>query len=311
MWGDLLESSRGLWDWLAFTGLVTTLLVADLRAHRERRRDTHARALAWTILWVAVGLLFTFYVWTRMGRDSAEEYLAAFFIEKSLSLDNLFVFLVVFKSLEIPESHQRVALTWGVLGAVVFRGVFVFLGAAALRHWHWVEFLFGGILILAAWHALRHDPASTRENAVVEWLARHLPVTRERSRARFFIHENGRWAATPLLVAVIALELIDVVFAIDSVPAAFSVSRDEFVVYSSNVFAILGLRSLYVVLAKSLSKLEYLHYGLSVVLAFAGAKLVATRWIEISPLVSLAVIVVAVGAAIAASLLVRQREQRA
>ena len=290
------------WEWLVFSGIVAVLLAVDLFIHRGARAESRKWAIVWSVIWVLTGLAFTGHIWHRMGGRAAEEYLAAYLIEKSLSLDNLFVFLIIFRMLAIPQDHQRTALSWGVFGALVFRAVFVFLGAAALEHWHWVEYLFAAILLYAAWHAFREDPARDQKNRLVLWLERHLAMGAEPERPRFVVTENGRRKATPLLIAVIALELTDILFAIDSVPAAFSVSRNQFIIYSSNVFAILGLRSLYIVLAHTIANLRHLHYGLAAVLAFAAIKMLLPESVEIPPLASVAIIVALIGGAVGASL---------
>lgn len=197
-------------------------------------------------------------------------------------------------------------MTWGIFGALAFRALFIYLGTAALERWHWVEYVFGGLLLLAAVHAFREDPAHDRESKVVQWLGRHLPVVHDSRSFRFFVPNNGGWAVTPLFVAVLALELTDILFAIDSVPAAFAVTRDRFLIYSSNAFAILGLRSLYIVLAHTLERLRYLHYGLAGVLVFAAAKLVLGEHLPVTPLGSVLIIVGMIGAAALASLVSRE-----
>lgn len=302
-------SSVSGWEWAAFAAVVTLFVGADLFVHRGNRPESRRRAIAWVALSIAVGLAFCGHVWAKLGPQAAQEYLAAYLLEESLSLDNLFVFLIIFRMTRIPKEHQRVALSWGILGALVFRGIFIFLGVEVLHHWAWVEYIFAGLLLYAAWHALREDPADTSEdNKLVAWLTRHLPVSRPQPEARFFVRETGRLKVTPLFVAILGLEASDLLFAIDSVPAAFSVTRNEFLIYSSNVFAILGLRSLYIVLAHTIAELRYLHYGLAAVLAFAGVKMLAARLgVEIAPLASVAVIVLMIGAAVVASLLAKER----
>jgi len=263
--------SGTVWEWTAFGVIVAVFLAADLLAHRKHQVDSTRRAAIWSVLAISIGLGFCVYVWWNHGAKPAQEYLAAYLLEESLSLDNLFVFLIVFRMMRIPKDHQRVALTWGILGALVFRAIFVFLGVKVLESWAWVEYIFAALLIYAAFRAVREDPSDTEEdNKLVAWLSRHLPVSGPQKEPHFLVREAGKLKATPLLIAVIGLELTDIMFAIDSVPAAFSVTRDEFLIYSSNVFAILGLRSLYIVLAHTIAELKYLHYGLAGVLAFAG-----------------------------------------
>lgn len=297
------------WAWGVLAVALFVLLGIDLLVHRGGRADSRRVAIVWSVVWVGVGLGFAGFVAAVDGARSATEYLAAYAIEKSLSLDNLFVFLIVFKTLGIPREHQRRALSWGVLGALVFRAVFIFLGAAAIERWHWVVYVFGAFLFVAAWRAWRGVPKEEDENRLVAFLARLLPVSQDTRNAAFVVREDGARKATPLLLAVLALEATDVLFAVDSVPAALAVSRDRFVVYSSNAFAILGLRSLYLVMAHTVAELRYLHQGLAVVLSFAGFKLVAAEWVEIPPLVSVGVIVATIGVAVGLSLRARSREE--
>lgn len=295
-----------LWGWGAFGALVAVLLAIDLFAHREHS-ESQRSAVIWSVIWIGAGLAFNVFVWSTMGGQAAQEYLAAYLIEKSLSLDNLFVFLIIFQSLGIPKRFQHDVLFWGILGAVVFRALFVFLGVAAIERWEWVVYVFGAILLYAAYRAFQENPAEQKENEAVKWLAQHLPVTHEVGDGKFISLRNGRRVVTPLLIALLGLEVTDVMFAIDSVPAAFAITRDAFIIYSSNIFAILGLRSLYIVLAHTIAELEYLHYGLAGVLAFAALKILANQWIHLPPLVSVAIIVVIIGAAVWASL---QNERR-
>ena len=235
--------------------------------------------------------------------------MAAYLIEKSLSVDNLFVFLLIFGTLKIPANEQRRVLTWGIAGAILTRGVLIFAGAAAVKEWHSLLYVFGGLLIVAAVKLL-HEPEEKAENRMVVWLSRYLPWSKTLDGHHFFTKRNGRWLGTPLLLALIAIELTDVVFAIDSVPAAFAVTEEPFIIYSSNVFAVLGLRALYVVLVGAIAKLRYLRYGLSAVLAFAGGKMLAASWIKITPLVSVGVIAVMIGASVVASVVASRRDRR-
>jgi tellurite resistance protein TerC len=278
------------WAWIGFASTLFVLLAIDLYSHRGAHQRTRRADVKWSILWISVGLGFSIFVWHLMGGDAAQEYLAAYLIEESLSLDNLFVFLLIFKTLQIPLENQRRALLWGIFGALVFRGIFIFLGVAAMERWDWITYLFGALLFFAAWRALREPQEEVVENQLVNWLASRLPVSRDRNSAHLLVRENGKLLITPLLVAIIGLELSDILFAIDSVPAALSVTRREFLVYSSNAFAILGLRSLYVVMVASLERVSYLHYGLAAVLAFAGFKLVTHDHLHVPPLLSVGII---------------------
>ncbi len=290
------------WAWIGFVITLGVLLTIDLYSHRGQLRRSRSQDVLWSVLWISTGLSFTFFVWALMGPDAAEEYLAAYLIEESLSLDNLFVFMLIFHTLQIPFGNQRRALLWGIVGALVFRAIFIFLGVATLERWQWIQYVFGALLLIAALRALRAPKEEVVENRLVLWLARHLPMSSDRTSPKLFVRENGKLLITPLLVAIIGLELSDIVFAIDSVPAALSVTRREFLVYSSNAFAILGLRSLYVVLIASLERVRYLHYGVAAVLAFAAFKLMTHEWIPVAPMVSVGIIVAILTTTIVVSL---------
>lgn len=296
------------WAWGLLAGVMLLLISIDLFAHRGDRVDARRRALVWSLLWVGAAVVFGGFVAAYFGTEVAEQYFAAYLLEKSLSVDNLFLFVVVFAALGIPQAEQRRVLTWGIVGALVTRGVFIALGAAVLHRWHEITYVFGAILVITAWKMLREDNQPSR---LLPWLERHLPWTRERAGHAFLVRRNGRWLATPLLVALLAIELTDVVFALDSIPAAFAVSEEPFVIYSSNVFAVLGLRALYIVLVGALGDLRYLRYGLSAVLAFAGAKMLAAPWVVLSPIVSVGVIAVVIGTAVVTSVVATRRERRA
>jgi tellurite resistance protein TerC len=259
-------------------------------------------------MWVAAAAIFGGFVAVLLGAAAAEQYFAAYLLEKSLSIDNLFLFVVVFGALGIPAAEQRRVLTWGILGALVTRGVFIALGAAMLQRWHELTYVFGAILVVTAIKLLREGDGSP--SRLLGWLERHLPWTRERSGHHFIVRRGGRWFGTPLLLALLAIELTDVMFALDSIPAAFAVSDEMFVIYSSNLFAVLGLRALYVVLVGALAELRYLKYGLSLVIAFAGAKLLVAPWGVISPLASVAVIGAVIAGTVGASVVAARRERR-
>lgn len=301
-----MDSDVPLWAWIALSAAVLVLLVVDLIGHRGGHGTSRKAAIVWTMVWITAGLLFNVVVWVALGGQRGQEYLASYLIEKSLSVDNLFVFLIIFQTLNVPPQHQHRVLFWGIFGALVFRAIFIFAGVAALEQYDWVAYVFGGILLLAAWRAFRDDPGEPRESKIVLWLSRHLPVTHRIEGGAFVTRMQGRRVVTPLLIALVAVELTDIVFAIDSVPAALSVSQDRFVVFSSNAFAILGLRALYTVLADVLSDLEYLHYGLAAVLAFAGIKLIIADWLHIPAPISIALIAAIIGAAVWASVHARR-----
>lgn len=296
------------WAWSVLGALLAILLIVDLVVHRGSRLRSRAAAITWTGVWIGVGLLFTFFVWMVLGGVRAAEYIAAYLVEKSLSLDNLFVILVIFRSLQIPHDNQRSVLSWGVLGALVFRLGFIFVGLAAIERYHWVVYVFAAILLWGAVGVFREDPAKKTDSKAARWLWRHLPATSELHGNAFFAMKDGQRVATPLFVALCAVELTDIAFAVDSVPAALAISPSSFVVYSSNALALLGLRSLYLVLDDAIGKLKYLHYGLAAVLAFAGAKLIISEWVEIPPLLSVGIIISCIGVSVWTSMRERRRE---
>jgi len=299
-----------VWAWVAFGLTIAVLLAVDLTFHRGEHAESHRAAVVWSVVWIGAALLFNVFIWVAFGARPAQEYLAAWAIEKSLSLDNLFVFLVVFQSLRIEPQFQHKVLFWGIFGALVFRALFIFLGVAAVERYRWVTWLFGAILLFAALRAMKGESLAPGESRVVRWLSRFLPVTHELHAHEFITEKNGRKMATPLLLALIAVETTDILFAIDSVPAAFAVTYDRFILYSSNAFAILGLRALYVVLAKTIAHMRYLHYGLAAVLAFAALKLMLGERLHLHPLVSVGIIVAMVGASVVASLWADRHEEQ-
>jgi tellurite resistance protein TerC len=257
-----------------------------------------------------VSLAFNVFVAVRFGATAGEEFLAVYLLEKSLSVDNLFVFLLVFGALSIPPAEQRRVLTWGIIGAIVSRGLLVFAGAAAVQRWHWLLYVFGGILIVGAFKLLRSSE-SEAENKVLAWLERHVPWTPKLHGHHFVTRISGRLVATPLLLALVAIELTDIVFAIDSVPAAFAVTQEPFIIYSANLLAILGLRALYIVLAGAIADLRYLRFGLAGVLAFAGGKLLTSEWVAIPPLVSVSAIAAMIGIAVVFSVRANRQDRQA
>ena len=290
------------WGWGAFVALVVIMLAIDLLAHRGGRGTSRKASILWTLGWIGAGLTFAVVVHALLGGRAAGEDLGVYFMEKALSVDNMFVFLVILRSLQIDEVAQKRALTWGILGALVFRGLFILAGAAALHRWHSLLYVFGALLVIAAYRIAREDPAKQSTSRMVGWLERHLPITRDAPSSVFAVRREGRWLATPLLVALVSIELSDVAFAVDSVPAAFSISSDGFIVYSATVFALVGMRALYAVIATAIGHLRYLHLGLAAILAFAAFKIFTSAWIEIPPALSVAVILVMVSVSVAASL---------
>jgi len=275
-----------------------------LKPTRLEAVPAHVRRV---VLWVVVALLFGVGIALARGSTPAAEYYAAYLLEFSLSVDNIFVFVIVFSELHIPAEHQRRVLRWGIGGALIFRGLMIAAGISLIQRFHWITYPFAGLLLFAAWRLLF---AQERERRVVEgacdvcstWIARVIPVSPIVRGQDFWRREAGRLVATPLFVALAVIETTDIVFALDSVPAVLAVTRDPLIVYSSNVLALVGLRSLYFVVSDALGRLRYLRHGLAAVLVFTGAKMIGSRWVEISAAQSVGIIVLVIGVTTVASL---------
>ncbi len=268
--------TTGLTPWLLFSALIVALLLLDLFvAHREDKEVSVRSAIWWSAGWISLALGFGGVLWLTRGAEIAQQFLAGFVIEKSLSVDNLFVFVVVFSALGIAAKYQHKVLFWGILGAIVFRLVFIFGGIALLEQFHWLIYVFGAFLIYTAFKMWRSDESNSdpRNNPLVRLAEKHLPIDCGYQGGKFWYRERGKLVFTGLALALVAVESADLVFAVDSVPAVLAVSRDPFIVFTSNVFAILGLRSLYFALAGCIERFHYLHYGLAIVLGFVGAKM--------------------------------------
>jgi len=298
------------WIWLVFAGVVLASLVVDLLSHRGGHGLGRRAAIIWSVVWIAIAMLFAGWVGLRFGAEVGGDFVAAYLMEKSLSVDNVFVFLVVFSQLKIPPEEQHRVLFWGILGALIARALFIAAGTAILQRWHDVVYVLGVFLLVAGWKTARAGVQPAGDSGrILSFLRRHLPITSARDGHRFFTRERGRLVATPLLVALITIEITDILFAVDSVPAVFAISEDPFIVYSSNVFAILGLRALYLVLADLIRNLVYLHYGLGAILAFAGVKLIISGHVHLPHVISLGAIVVILATAVIASLIAKRRRR--
>jgi tellurite resistance protein TerC len=283
--------------WSAFFGLIALFLALDLFVfHRQAHAVSMREAAAWTAVWVVLGLAFGGMVWVWQGAAAAGEYLAGYLIEKSLSVDNVFVFALLLAYFGVPAAYQHRVLFWGVIGAIVLRAAFIAAGAALLESVHWVMYVFGGLLVLTGLKMAlkRHDE--------VRLARRFVPILSEYRGQTFFVREGGRLVATPLFAALLAVETTDVVFAVDSIPAIFAVTRDPFLVLTSNTFAILGLRALYFLLAGLMHRFVYLKYGLAAILVFVGAKMLLADVYHLPTWLSLGVVAALVAASVVASL---------
>lgn len=280
--------------WAIFAIVIVITLALDLgvfhrRAHVIRFRE----AAAWSAVWIALAMSFNVLIYFQQGSDRALEFFQAWVIEKALSVDNIFVFLAIFSFFAVAPRLQHRVLFWGILGAVVTRGAFIWAGAALLRSFHWVMYVFGVFLILTAIRMLVSQDAEVHpgQNPVLRLFRRFVPVTDHPSGSRFFVRRDGRIFATPLFLVLLVVEATDVVFAVDSIPAVFAITRDVFIVYTSNIFAILGLRALSFLVADLVRGLRFLKVGLSLVLAFIGAKMLVEAHLHIPEMISLVVVV--------------------
>jgi tellurite resistance protein TerC len=277
--------------------------------HRKAHAVGLTEAAVWSAVWVALSFGFAALVWWRFGSERGLEFTTGYLIEKALSIDNVFVFVVIFQAFSIPVLHQHRVLFWGILGALVMRAGFIFAGTALLERFHWTLYLFGALLLVTGLKLLRSKPGTVepKQSTVVRLASRFIPVTSGLRDGRFFVREGGRSLATPLFLALVAVELSDLLFAVDSIPAIFGVTRDPFIVFTSNIFAILGLRSLYFLLAGIVTRFRYLSVGLALVLVFVGLKMMLTDVYALPVTASLAVVAVLIGGAILVSLWATKR----
>lgn len=299
----------GVWPWVAFVGFVLGMLVLDLRVFHRKAHEIHLReALGWSAFWIALALLFNLGIWWLRGPTTALEFLTAYLIEKSLSVDNLFVFLLIFRYFAVPAVYQHEVLFWGIVGALVMRAVFILAGVALIHQFHWILYVFGALLIVSG---IRFAFEVEKEvhperNPVLRVFRRLMPVATDPADGRFFFRRDGRTWATRLFVVLLIVETTDIVFAVDSIPAVLAISHDPFIVFTSNVFAILGLRALYFALAGVMELFHYLHYGLAVILIFVGSKMIIADWVKVPVGLSLGVVGALLGLSIAASLIWRK-----
>jgi len=284
--------------------LLLDLGVFHRRAHGVRFRE----ALGWSAMWIALAGAFAVLVYFWHGRTPSLEFVTGYVIELSLSVDNLFVFLLIFRYFRVPSDQQHKVLFWGIIGALVMRAIFILAGVGLIRRFHWIIYLFGALLIYSGIKFLREENANIHpeKNPVLRVFRRLMPVTKDYVGGKFFVRQRGLYA-TPLLVALLVVETSDLLFAVDSIPAILAITLNTFIVYTSNVFAILGLRSMYFALATMMDIFHYLHYGLSVVLIFIGAKMLLSHYYEIPTVVALLTVLLVLGISVAASLLLPKR----
>ena len=293
-----------LWSWVAVLAAILAMLAVDLLAHRREHVVTLREAAAWSAVWVTLGVGFGVLVWRVYGAEAGGQYFAGYLIEKSLAVDNVFVFALIFTAFAVPRQYQHRVLFYGVLGALVFRAVFIAGGAALLDRFHWVLYLFGAFLVLTGWKMLRqrHEHADPMTSRTLRLVRRWVPTTDEYHGQRFWVRQGGRWVATPLFVVLVLVETTDIVFAVDSIPAIFAVTQEPFLVFTSNAFAILGLRALYFLLADLMHRFVHLKAGLAAILVFVGTKMLLLDVYKVPTSFSLAVIALCITVAVVASL---------
>lgn len=304
-----------IWLWVGFNLFVLAMLALDLGVfHRKSHAVSGKEALTWSLVWIALSLAFNtviYFFWDRMmpnssyaNGEAALAFLTGYLIEKSLSIDNIFVFILIFSFFGVPAAYQHRVLFWGILGALLMRGILIAVGAALLEQFHWIIYIFGAFLIFTGIRmAWQHDEnVEPDKNPVVRFFRRFMPVTETFEEDKFFIRRAGKLFATPLFLILLVVESTDLIFAVDSIPAIFAVTRDPFIVYTSNVFAILGLRALYFLLANVMDKFQYLKYGLAAVLTFVGIKMVIVDFYKIPVGISLLVVAGILTTSILASL---------
>jgi TerC family integral membrane protein len=291
--------------WIFFNLFVLAMLALDLGVFSRRAHTVGFReALGWSSMWVALAAAFAVLVYFWHGRPVALEFVTGYVIELSLSVDNLFVFLVIFRYFRVPAEQQHKVLFWGILGALVMRGIFILAGVGLIRRFHWIIYAFGVLLVYSGIRLFREgeEEIHPEKNPILILFRRWMPVTKDYVNGKFFVR-TPELCATPLLVVLLVVETTDVLFAVDSIPAILAITLNAFIVYTSNVFAILGLRSMYFALAGMMEMFDYLHYGLSLVLVFVGAKMLVSHYYQIPTEVALGVVVAVLGVSVVASVL--------
>ncbi|MAZ28464.1 MAG: hypothetical protein CL868_15475 [Cytophagaceae bacterium] len=309
--------------WGIFIGFIILCLALDLGIFNRKAHEIKTKeASIWTAIWVTVALSFSAVIYWLFSQDlvanpdglapktAVLKYISGYLIELSLSIDNVFVIAVIFSAFKIPAKYQHEVLFWGIIGAILFRGLMILFGVALIHKFDWITYVFGGFLLITAFRMIKHDESNfdPRHGFIFRNLKKLFPITPELNEDRFFIKRMGVKAATPLFVALIIIELTDVLFALDSIPAILAITSDPFIVFSSNILAILGLRSMYFVISRMLAKFRYINYSLVVILAFVGIKMILSHNMEIPEWLSLVVIVFSLTAGIVLSLVIPNKE---
>jgi len=298
--------------WILFNVFVLIMLALDLGVfHRKVHVVSMKEALGWSAVWVSLALVFNVILYFWLGQQKALEFFTGYLVEKALSVDNIFVFIMIFTYFQIPPQYQHKVLFWGIIGALLMRVVFIFAGVALIEKFHFTIYIFGAILLYTGYKMFKHNNAKIdpEQNPLIRFTRKYMPVTTELHGERFFTRLNGKWHATPLFLVLLLIETTDLIFAVDSIPAILAITQDQFIVYTSNVFAILGLRSLYFALAGIVHRFWLLSYGLAVVLIFVGIKMLMIDFYKIPVELSLLFIAMTITASIVLSLKIRKKNQ--
>jgi tellurite resistance protein TerC len=298
--------ATNIWFWVGFIAFVLAMLALDLGVFNKNPHVVKAKeAAVMTAMWVGLALVFAGGLAYFVDPQTALTFLTGYVIEESLSVDNIFVIVLIFQYFAVPAKYQHRVLFWGILGALIMRGIFIGVGAALLARFEWIIYLFGALLVITGIRmAVKQDEEFDGEqNPVVKFVRRFLPVTSEYHGKHFFVEQNGKRFATPLLLVLVLVEATDLIFAIDSIPAIFGITRDPFLVFTSNIFAVMGLRSLFFLLASVVTKFHLLKYGLAVILTFVGTKMLLEHWIHIPIMLSLGIVLAVLAVSIIASLI--------
>jgi tellurite resistance protein TerC len=297
--------AHSLTFWILFNVFVVSMLALDLALHRRWPTMTFKKAMGWTVFWILLAAAFAFLVYLWHGRGPALQFVTGYVVEESLSIDNLFVFLILFRYFQVPRQYQHKVLLWGVIGALALRLIFILVGVSLLHRFEFFIYIFGAILIYSGIGLLRggEPDVDPSKNIVLRWFRKFFPITDEYDNGYFFVQRDERRFATPLFMALLVVETTDLIFAVDSIPAILAITRDAFIVYTSNVFAILGLRSLYFALEHFFAMFRFLNYGLAIVLSLVGLKMLASHYYEPPLGLTLGLVLAILGASVIASLI--------
>ena len=293
-----------LWAWAAVLAVILAMLAVDLMAHRTAHVVSVREAAVWSAIWVSLGLAFGGVIWWAYGAQAGGEYYAGYLIEKSLAVDNVFVFALIFTYFAVPREYQHRVLFYGVLGALVFRAIFIAGGAVLIENFAWILYLFGAFLVFTGWKMFKHrgDEMDPSRNPVLRLVRKRVPSTDDYHGQKFWVRQAGRWVATPLFVVLVVVETTDIIFAVDSIPAIFAVTQEPFLVFTSNAFAILGLRAMYFLLADLIDRFIYLKAGLAAILVLVGTKMLLLEVYKVPIWISLGAIAAILTVSVVASL---------